>query len=77
MFYENVGYFGHMGFNHGGVMFWIIGLLIILILVDMFRTNKKVHNKNEDDSLTILKSRFARGDITEEEYTSKKNILTK
>ena len=77
MFYENADYMGHMGFYHGGFMFWIIALLMILILIDMFRSNKKVHKNSEDDSLNILKSRFARGDITEEEYTSKKNILIK
>ena len=77
MFYENWNYMGHMGFHSGGIMFWIIAILIIFILIVIFRSNKKVCKNTEDESLTILKSRFARGDITEEEYLSKKSILTK
>lgn len=47
----------------------------VFLLVKIFKDNKKVHKNSEDESLQILKNRFARGDITEEEYSSKKSIL--
>ena len=56
-------------------MFWVIAILVVFLLVKIFKDNKKVHKNSEDESLQILKNRFARGDITEEEYSSKKSIL--
>jgi len=76
MFYENWNYMGHMGFHSGGIMFWIIAILIIFILIDIFKSNKKIYKNSEDDSLSILKNRFAQGDISEEEYLSRKKTLS-
>ena len=75
MFHDNWNYMGHMGFHQGGFMFWVIAILVVFLLVKIFKENKKVHKNSEDESLQILKNRFARGDITEEEYSSKKSIL--
>ena len=75
MFHDNWNYMGHMGFHKGGFMFWVIAILVVFLLVKIFKDNKKVHKNSEDESLQILKNRFARGDITEEEYSSKKSIL--
>ena len=47
----------------------------VFLFDKIFKDNKKVHKNSEDESLQILKNRFARGDITEEEYSSKKSIL--
>ena len=71
MFHDNWNYMGHMGFHQGGFMFWVIAILVVFLLVKIFKDNKKVHKNSEDESLQILKNRFARGDITEEEYSSK------
>ena len=75
MFHDNWNYMGHMGFHQGGFMFWVIAILVVFLLVKIFKDNKKVHKNSEDESLQILKNRFARGDIAEEEYSSKKSIL--
>jgi putative membrane protein len=75
MFHDNWNYMGHMGFHQGGFMFWVIAILVVFLLVKIFKDNKKVHKNSEDESLQILKNRFARGDITGEEYSSKKSIL--
>ena len=75
MFHDNWNYMGHMGFHQGGFMFWVIAILVVFLLVKIFKDNKKVHKNSEDESLQILKNRSARGDITEEEYSSKKSIL--
>lgn len=74
MFHDNWNYMGHMGFHQGGFMFWVIAILVVFLLVKIFKDNKKVHKNSEDESLQILKNRFARGDITEEEYSSKMRI---
>ena len=75
MFHDNWNYMGHMGFHQGGFMFWVIAILVVFLLVKIFKDNKKVHKNSEDESLQILKNRFARGDITEEEKKKKKSIL--
>ena len=64
MFHDNWNYMGHMGFHQGGFMFWVIAILVVFLLVKIFKDNKKVHKNSEDESLQILKNRFARGDIT-------------
>ena len=63
-----------MGFNEA---FEYSEFMIFYVrkLSKIFKDNKKVHKNSEDESLQILKNRFARGDITEEEYASKKSIL--
>jgi putative membrane protein len=64
----------------GGVFGMIIPIIIISIIA--FAIYKLLQNKNiknvgtKDNSLDILKERFARGEINEEEYNSKKNALS-
>ncbi|MBK5241942.1 MAG: SHOCT domain-containing protein [Clostridium sp.] len=64
----------------GGVFGMIIPIIIIAIVV--FAIYKLFQNKNikdvrtRDNSLDILNERFARGEINEEEYNSKKNALS-
>jgi len=73
--------FGGHGYNMmgGGFAMMIIPLVIIGVLI--YLLYKKGHNNNSkdigdgDNSLNILKERYARGEINDEEYTNKKNIL--
>ena len=75
-----MGYGGY-GYNMMGGWFGMMIIPIILIGVLIFVLYKKGHNNNakdigdSDNSLNILKERFALGEINEEEYTNKKNIL--
>lgn len=65
------------GFFHP---FMMIGFLLIIALVVylIFRSHKKSHVKSiESDALNILQMRFVKGEINEEEYLNKKNILKK
>ena len=75
MFHDNWNYMEHIDLQKEEFMFWVIAILVVFLLVKIFKDNKKVHKNSEDESLQILKNRFARGDITEEEYSSKKSIL--
>lgn len=55
------------------LLFWgLIALLIFGILRDLFVRSK---NKNYDNALDVLRSRFASGEINEQEYNSKRAIL--
>ena len=72
--------FGY-GYNMMGGRFGMMIIPVILIGVLLFLLYKKQHNNstkdlgNSDNSLNILKERFALGEINEEEYTNRKNIL--
>ncbi|MAT59455.1 MAG: electron transporter RnfE [Ignavibacteriae bacterium] len=71
----------HDGFMGGGMwfgwLFWIviIGLVIFLIVR---LTNQKTGSQNiqsNENPLDVLKKRYARGEITKEEFESMKNDL--
>jgi len=59
----------------------IIGLLIIVVLIaliyKLFKSSRLGTNASSDkhDSLMVLKSRFARGEISLEEYQRMKEVL--
>ncbi|MGH4140305.1 SHOCT domain-containing protein [Clostridium sp.] len=73
-----------MGYGYGNnMMGGSFGMIIpiIIIVIVAFSIYKLLQNKNikdigtRDSSLDILNERFARGEINEEEYNSKKNAL--
>ncbi len=78
--YNGAGY-GHWFFGGGIIGFAITGLIIAIIAVLIFklikanRGNSPV-NHDKNDSLMILKIKFAKGEISEEEYQNKKEILS-
>ncbi|PKR77579.1 hypothetical protein CEY16_06475 [Halalkalibacillus sediminis] len=58
----------------------IIVVLVVAVLVWMFRkpnnqNNNSLSSHHPEDSLEILKSRLAKGEISEEEYERLKNKL--
>lgn len=63
------------------MLFWIIllGLLIYWLYRLFTNKTKKTNNQTQqgDEAINILKEKFARGEISEEEYERRKNILTK
>lgn len=63
-----------------------IGLLVIILVVYLIykNTNNGVQNRHYDnhgpqydEALDILKMKFVNGEITEEEYLRKRNLLMK
>ena len=80
----NFGYpFAHGGWFMGpgpfGPLMGILFLVFIVYLgVLIFRNVTKGKNANRDasDSLEIVKTKFARGEISEEEFRRMKEILT-
>jgi putative membrane protein len=66
----------NMPWGGGGFMmfFWII-LIAALIYALYYFISKKP--KQSDEALELLKMKYARGEISEEEYLNKKSTLSK
>ena len=62
----------------GGMLFWIILLLVIFVVV-MFvkRTGKSSESQNStrETALDILKTRYAKGDLNKEEFERMKQDI--
>ena len=72
-----MGGYGMMGFGMGfGFIFMLLfwGIIIWLIIT---LTNSSQSSKNELDSLTILKRRYASGEITKKQYEEMKKEISK
>jgi putative membrane protein len=77
--YSGTGY-GHWFLGGGVIGFATMVLLIIIVAALIFKLIKSNQykgsgNLDKDDSLMILKMKFAKGEINEQEYQSKKEIL--
>jgi putative membrane protein len=61
-----------------GMMIWMIGSIIFLglLIYTVYLLISKASGHKKDESLEILKKRYARGEIDEEEYERRKNVLT-
>src|SRR3989338_6270238 len=72
-----MGGYGMMSFGMGfGFLFMLLfwGLIIWLIVTLI---NASQSNKNEPDSLTILKRRYASGEITKKQYEEMRKELNR
>lgn len=70
------GWEGRMDFGHGGGYMWIILLIIIGVVVYLIIQNTRSKTDNDKETpLNILKKRFAKGEITKEQYEEMKKKL--
>lgn len=65
-----------MGYGYGGIFMWLIWVFVIAAIVYLIVSQGKKRGGPEPESpLDILKKRYARGEITREEFeTMKKDI---
>jgi putative membrane protein len=79
-----MGYGTGLGFGLGGMLWMLGGILLIVGLVVLVvwavsRATVAGHattaSPDRTDPLDILRTRFARGEITEAEYTQAANVL--
>lgn len=67
-----------MGFG-GGYMWWvwilIIAVIVILIKTMTDSTSRNMQSHDNETPLSILKKRFARGEIDEDEFNRRKKEL--
>lgn len=69
--FNRIGGFGHFGFmGLFGLLILIAAVVIIVLLV----RNKKSSNSNLLEELKLL---YIKGEITEEEYLNRKNVIGK
>lgn len=72
-----MGFDGGMWF--GGGFMWIFWILLIVAVVWIIKavsdTGSRTNNSNENSPLEILKKRYARGEIDEQEYKRRRKEL--
>lgn len=77
-------YWGNMGMGFGYGVGWIIQLALwVLIIVAiiwlvkwaMKETHARDHKKREDEAVHILRERYARGEISKEEFKERRQEL--
>ena len=71
-----MGGYGMMGFGMGFgflfmLLFWVVIIWLVITLINSAQSNKK----DDSDAFTILKKRFAKGEITKKEFESMKKEL--
>jgi len=69
-----------MGYGgYGGMFMWLIwifiGGVIIYFVIDRMKNSQKTDNSSAESPLDILKKRYAKGEITKQEFEKLKNDL--
>jgi putative membrane protein len=68
-----------MGFDFGWLvmgLFWILIILGVIYLIKLIVGGRKTEEK-EDTAIEILRQRYAKGEVSKEEFEKIKNDLTK
>lgn len=66
---------GHMNYGYGGVIMWIILLGLIAIAVYFLVNGKKLIKTEEEIPFEILQRRYAKGEISKQEFERMKKDL--
>lgn len=63
----------------GGGLMWILWIILIVVLVYVLKdiAGSRGKGSSEDEALEILRQRYARGEIDEQEYEQRKRELQK
>ena len=75
--------FGNNGWMGGGMgigmwIFWIVLIVVVVLLVRAFANGRTpLPSPREETPLDILKARYARGEIDEEEFQRRRRELEK
>jgi putative membrane protein len=69
------GGMGGLGLFGGGMFLWPL-LLVGLVLLLVYRTNREEQTSMTDTALAELRERYARGELSDEEFESRRSSLT-
>jgi putative membrane protein len=72
------GYMMNYGFGYGGMFMWMIFLIVLVVaiyFVVQALKSKNIAGQAQDKPLDILKRRYAKGEITKEEFEQIKKEL--
>lgn len=67
----------HMGMGWFGMFVQLLVIVAIVFLIVKLLKKESYHGTNYQNAETILKERFARGELTKEEYEEMLEILRK
>ncbi len=74
------GYYGHGGSGYDVVGFLFMLLMMALVVVGIVVVARHLShgptNHHEDEALTMLKKRFANGEIDKKEFEEKRKVLS-
>lgn len=74
--YGNNGW-GMMGSWAGGLIMWLLILIIIVLVVYVLARSRRInHTGSTESPLDILRKRYARGEITKDQFEQMKKDLT-
>ncbi len=82
----NAGNYGHPFYGYGmmysGGMYWVMGLFVLAVvaalvmsIIAIVRTSKKRTTLNASEGVRIVEERYAKGEITKEEFEIMKKDL--
>jgi len=67
---------GHMNYGSGGVFMWLILLILIgVVIYFVINRQKLIKREDEETPLEILKKRYAKGEISKQEFEKMKKDL--
>ncbi|MBF9018166.1 MULTISPECIES: SHOCT domain-containing protein [unclassified Oceanispirochaeta] len=72
------GFFGLSRFGYGGIIMMFAGLILILVIAYFIFKNAGISQKisgEKESPLELLQKRYVNGDISQDEFMEKKEIL--
>jgi putative membrane protein len=69
---------GEFGMGFGGIfmwLFWIFGIAIIVWAVVIVAGGRKEPSAKQKTAIDILKERYAKGEIDQQEFEQKRKVL--
>ena len=74
--YDSWGVGNMMGFFGGSIMMIVFWVLLVAFIVWMVREVDNKNSRSSSNALEILKERYAKGEISKEEFEEKKKDLS-